>query len=184
MRDLRWPHGAYAAAFDSERPFTGALESLRDQGYERIETYSPYHVPAVDAVLGQQRSFLPALVFVAGLAGAIAGYWIQWFANAVSYPLNIGGRPAHATPAFLIPTFEATILSAGLMAFGGLYALLRLPRPWHPMFEVEGFERASIDHYWIAIDADDPRADATQTPASLEALAAVRVARVPPSEGP
>jgi hypothetical protein len=122
---------------------------------------------------------LPWVVFAAGVAGALAGYDIQWFANAVSYPLNIGGRPAHATPAFMIPTFEATVLSASLAAFIGLLWSLRLPRPWHPMFEADDFESTSVDRFWIAIDATDDQADRTRTPMELESLDAIRVLRVP-----
>lgn len=178
MRDGRWPDGAYAAEFPSERHFAGALALLREQGYTRIETYTPYPVPRAEAALPSTPSVLPPIVFIAGLCGALVGYWIQWYANAVSYPLNVGGRPAHAVPAFVIPTFEATILAASLAAFVGLFAILRLPRPWHPIFEVDGFERATIDRFWIAIDATDPRADAELTPRALEALRPHRVVRV------
>ncbi len=154
---------------------------LREQGFSKIETYTPFAVPRIEAVLREPPSLLPPLVLIAGLAGGLTGYWIQWYTNAVSYPLNIGGRPAHAAPAFFISTFEATILVAALGAFFGLFALLRLPRPWHPMFEVDGFERASIDRFWIAIDASDTRVDPTFTPRALEALRPTRVVRVPGS---
>jgi hypothetical protein len=179
MRDTHWPRGAYAAEFADERHFAGALAMLRDDGYTKIEVYTPYPVERVDPALPEPPSLLPPLAFVAGIGGAAIGYWIQWFANAVSYPLNIGGRPAHAAPAFFIPTFEATVLSAAIVVFVGLFAVLRLPQPWHPMFEIDGFERASIDRFWIAIDASDLRASDDVTPRALEALHPLRVARVP-----
>jgi Alternative complex III, ActD subunit len=181
MRDAHWPNGAYAAEFDDEEPFAAAVSALHDHGYVKVEAYSPYPVPAVDATLATHRSVLPFIVFVGGVFGATLGYWIQWYTNVVSYPLNIGGRPAHATPAFFIPTFETTVLCAALAAFCGLFALLRLPRPWHPLFEVDDFERASIDHFWIAIDARDPSADSTLTPRALELLHARRVVHIPAS---
>lgn len=179
MRDAHWPDGAYAAEFSDERQFVGALATLRDAGYSRIETYTPYHVNRVETSLPEPPSSLPLLVFGAGVVGGAFGYWIQWFADAVSYPLNIGGRPAHAVPAFFIPTFEATVLSASLAAFIGLFATLRLPRPWHPVFEVDGFERATVDHFWIAIDAGDSRADPALTRRALESLEPVRVLSIP-----
>lgn len=179
MRDAHWPNGAYAAEFDEEEPFVAAVAALRADGYEKIEAYLPYPVPQVAATLSPSRSRLPLIVFLGGVIGGALGYWIQWYANAVSYPLNIGERPAHATPAFFIPTFEATVLCAALTAFFGLFALLRLPRPWHPMFEVDGFESASIDRFWIAIDARDTMADATSTPHLFELSHARRVVRIP-----
>jgi hypothetical protein len=179
MRDAHWPAGAYLAEFSDERRFLGALALLRDDGYSRIETYTPYPIDASYGALPERPSVLPPIVFLAGLAGGSVAYWIQWFANAVSYPLNIGGRPAHAVPAFFIPTFEGTVLAASITAFAALLIVLRLPRPWHPAFEADGFERASIDHYWIAIDASDHRADSQLTPSELERLGPTRVERVP-----
>jgi Protein of unknown function (DUF3341) len=182
MRDARWPEGAFAAEFADERHFAGALAALREQGYSKIETYTPYPVPRTEAALPEPPSLLPPVVLLAGFGGGLAGYWIQWYTNAVSYPLNIGGRPAHAAPAFFIPTFEGTILAASIAAFVGLFALLRLPQPWHPILEAEGIERASIDHFWIAIDATDGRGDAVLTRRALEELNPLRIARVPSSE--
>jgi hypothetical protein len=180
MRDAHWPSGAYAAEFDDEARFVGATHALERHGYVKVETYAPYPVSGVVASPPDEASRLPVAVFAAGVAGAIAGYGIQWFANAVSYRLNIGGRPAHATPAFMIPTFEATVLFAALAAFVGFFWILGFPRPWHPMFEADGFERATNDRFWIAIDATDDEADPRATPSTLEALDAIRVVRVPP----
>ena len=181
MRDSHWPDGAYAAEFADEKHFLGALAMLRDQGYTKLETYTPYPMSRVDAALRESPSVLPGLVFLAGVGGALFSYWVQWYTNAVSYPLDIGGRPAHAVPAFFIPTFEGTVLSAALVAFVGLFALLRLPKPWHPMFEIDDFVRASIDHFWIAIDATDPRGGNDLPQQSFEALHPLRVVRVPAS---
>lgn len=179
MRDSHWPRGAYVAEFTDERQFAGAVTMLHDAGYRRMEVYTPFPVPTVDALLPNPPSVLPLMVFVAGIGGAILSYWIQWYTNAVSYPLNIGGRPAHAAPAFFIPTFEGTVLCASVIAFVALFAILRLPRPWHPMFEVPGFERASVDHFWLAIDASDERANDDVTPRVLEHLKPLSVARIP-----
>jgi hypothetical protein len=121
---------------------------------------------------------LPVIVFVAGLLGGIASYAIQWYANAYAYPLNIGGRPAHAVPAFLIPTFEGTVLCAALAAFIGFFVIARLPRPWHPVFEIDGFERATIDRYWLAVDAADRRSAPDLTIRELGELSPLRIVRL------
>ena len=81
-------------------------------------------------------------------------------------------------PAFLIPTFESAVLCAAVAAFVGALVTLRLPRLWRPEFEIDGFERASIDRYWVAIALRDPRADPALTVRELEALGPLRVVRV------
>jgi hypothetical protein len=152
-----------------------AVRALRDRGYERLETYSPMPLPELEGAMRYPRSWLPSIVFAGGVAGALVSYFIQWYANAYSYPLNIGGRPAHATTAFMIPTFEGAVLAASLTAFFGLWFIVRLPTYWHAMFELPGFERASVDRYWVAIAGDDARAGGDMTPRELRELGAVRV---------
>lgn len=180
MRDDAWPRGAFLAEFADYETFAGAAAELRRKGYVRVESYTPYRVPEVQRILGHRRSVLPMLVFIGGAAGAVISYAIQYYVNVVSYPLDIGGRPTHAVPAFVIATFEGSVLAAALTAFFGLLLLLRFPRPWHPIFDVDGFERATIDRFWLAIDGRDHRAGPELTPRELHALAAERVVVVEP----
>lgn len=179
MRDAAWPRGAYAAEFASAEALSDAVRTLGAKGYTRVETYSP--VPLMHGVR-QPRSRLPAIVFLGGLLGGIASYAIQWYADAYAYPIDIGGRPAHAIPAFLIPTFEGTVLCAALTAFFGFFVITRLPRLWHPIFELDGFERATVDRYWLAIDAADHRSGADITIHELRELGPVRIVKLDPAD--
>jgi hypothetical protein len=175
VRDASWPEGAYAAEWASAAELSVAVRVLSEKGYSLIETYSP--VPIVHR-MHRSRSRLPVVVFIAGLLGGIASYAIQWYANAYAYPLNIGGRPSHAIPAFLIPTFEGTVLCASLAAFVGFFVIARLPQPWHPVFEIDGFERATADRYWLAIDASDRRSRPDVTVHELGELSPLRIVRL------
>lgn len=163
------------AEFRTADEMLTALTALRQRGYRELESYSPFPVPGADEQLGLRRPWIPQLVFAGGLFGGILGYAIQWYANVWHYPQNIGGRPLHAVPAFIPTTFESTVLGAALGAFVGLLLLLRLPRLWHPLFEIDGFERASIDRFWVAIASGDPEFDRVYTPRALEELHAIRV---------
>jgi hypothetical protein len=166
------------AEFDSAASLANAVSQLKEKGYRDLETYAPYPLPGVEQRLRLHRSPIPAMVFVGGLLGAVVGYLVQWYANVWHYSQDVGGRPAHAIPAFIPVTFEAAVLGAGLTAFFGLLIVLRLPRPWHPVFEVEGFERASIDRFWVGIDADDPRFGIGRSTRVLEELSPLRVVPV------
>ena len=168
---------ALLAEFATADAMLAALARLRGEGYVSLHTFAPFDLPEVDRRLRPRRSRLPWWVFGGGLVGAVVSYWIQWYANAWDYPLNVGGRPAHAVPAFILATFEGTVLLAALTAFFGLLVILRLPRLWHPVLEIEGFERATADHFWIGIGGLQSDIDAEHGRRALETLGALRVLR-------
>jgi ActD protein len=139
------------AEFTTPESLMAGVEALRRAGYDRLETFTPFDMPELDAPLGLARSKIGWLVAAGGLVGMVLAYGIQWWANVHDYPLNSGGRPVHAMPAFLLSTFEGTVLFAALAAFFGLLLWLRLPKLWAPIDEIDGFERASLDTFWIAV---------------------------------
>jgi hypothetical protein len=172
MHDLQWSAGAWLAEFDSATQLERAVRTLHRKGYTKLETWSP--VPLAGVHL-HGRSRIPVVVFAAGLLGAVVSYLIQWYANAHAYVQDIGGRPAHAVAAFLIPTFEGAVLSAALAAFVSFFVAARLPKPWHPLFEIPDFDRASVDRYWLAVSARDHRSARELTVRELRELAPLRV---------
>lgn len=167
---------AILAEFGSPERLLEAAARLRAAGYERIELYSPYPLEGAEALLGLPRPRLPWFVLACGLAGAAAALWIQWFANAWDYPLNVGGRPLLSLPAWVPVTFEIGVLSAALGAFVGLLARAGLPRLWHPVFTAPGFEDASVDGFWLAVGVGDARYEPARTRRELEALGPRRIA--------
>lgn len=167
------------AEFASAEGLLEALAVLRRNGYRRLESYTPYPVAGADEGLGLGRSRLPWFIFGGGVLGAILGYGIQWYANVWDYPQNIGARPVHSVAAFIPATFEATVLGAALVAFLGLFVALRLPELWHPVFEIDGFERASVDRFWVAVDARDRHFDRGSVTGQLEGLHPLRVVSLP-----
>jgi hypothetical protein len=136
--------------------------------------FSPHDLPDVAEALGRSRTKLPLIMLVAGLAGAAFAYWFQWF-TAVDYPLNAGGRPVHAGPAFILITFETGVLCAACAGFIAFFALLRLPQLWTPVAEIGGFEHATVDRFWVAVSADDARFDVRQLETLLAAHAPRRI---------
>lgn len=166
------------AEFGTADQMLEALSALRARGYRELETYSPYPVPGAEQRLEFARPNLPKFVFGGGLLGGLVGYAVQWYANVWDYPQNVGGRPLHAVPSFIPASFEATVLGGALVAFFGLLVALRLPQPWHPVFEIEGFERASIDRFWVGVDARDPHFEPQGCMSALQELEPLRVVRI------
>jgi ActD protein len=92
----------------------------------------------------------------------------------------VGDRPLNSWPQFIPVTFETTVLGAALTAFIGMWALNRLPQPYHPVFNVEAFARASTDRFFLVIETADPRFERHATWKFLEGLHPVGVSEVAP----
>src|SRR5204862_4602622 len=122
---------------------------------------------------------LPLIVLIGGIIGGITGYVLQYYVAVLHYPLNIGGRPLHSWPSFIVVTFEMTILFAGIAAVLGMLALNGLPMPYHPVFNVPRFAFASKDRFFLIIFSSDPKYEPAETRRFLEALNPRSIAEVP-----
>jgi hypothetical protein len=158
------------AEFESPADLLSAAERAYEEGYRRMDAYTPFPVHGLAEALGFHRTRLPLLVFLGGIAGCVGGYGLQYWISAIDYPLNIGGRPLNSWPAFIPVTFELTILLAALAAVLGMLALNRLPMPYHPVFNVPAFELASRNRFFLCIESIDPRFDRGETKQFLESL--------------
>jgi ActD protein len=166
------------AEFSGDKEILAAAKSAYENGYRQMDAFTPFPVDGLAENLGRKKSLVPLIVLVAGIGGGLGGYFMQWYANVVSYPVNIGGRPFNSWPMFIPITFELTILSAALASFIGMFALNKLPEPYHPVFNVPGFERASTDRFFLCIEADDPKFDLTATRKFLETLRPELISKV------
>jgi hypothetical protein len=147
------------AEFRTPEELIAAARQAREAGFRRLDAYTPFPIEEVAEATGHHHSRLPLIVLIGGIVGALSGYGLQYWASVIEYPLNIGGRPLHSWPAFIVPTFEMTILFAALSAVFGMFFLNGLPQPYHPVFNVPRFALASRDRYFLVIEAADPLFD-------------------------
>ena len=172
-------HGLMAE-FETPGALVSAAERARLAGYRHMDAYSPIPIEELNEALGLRRTRLPMLVLLGGIVGGMSGYALEYWSQAIAYPLNIGGRPFHSWPHFIPVTFETTVLGAALTCFVGMWALNRLPMPYHPVFNVPAFARASTDRFFLCIEAGDQRFDPVATRRFLEGLHPVGVSEVAP----
>lgn len=170
------------AEFENPEGIVKAAHRAREEGYHDMDAYTPFPIEEVIESISPHSSGVPFFVLVGGLLGAAGGFALQMIAMTIDYPLNVGGRPADITgwPSFIPITFESGILLAAFAAVISLIALNGLPMPYHPVFNVPGFERASQDRFFLCIEARDPKFDRGRTRAFLEALGPQRVTEVEP----
>lgn len=178
MNEPDWNFGLLAEFTEAEQ-LVHATTRARAEGYAQMEAYSPFPVEGLADALGFTRTWMPLVVLLGGILGASGGYYLQYWVSAVDYPLNIGGRPLHSWPAFIPVTFECTVLVASLAGVLGMLALNGLPRPHHPLFNVEQFQHASVDRFFLCIRSTDPKFHESTTRAFLESLEGAQVYDVP-----
>ena len=151
----RLPIYGLMAEFDSPEALLEAGRRAFAEGFRRMDAYSPFPVDGLAEAIGFHRTRVPLIVLIGGLLGCIGGFYLQYWVAVIDYPINIGGRPLNSWPSFIPVTFELTILLAALAAFFGVLALNRLPMPYHPVFNVERFELASRNRFFLCIEAAD-----------------------------
>lgn len=166
------------AEFDAPDALLNAVRQARAAGYRRMDAYTPFPVEHLAEELGFHQTRLPLLVLIGGILGCVGGYFMQYYAAVIDYPLNIGGRPLNSWPAFIPITFECTILAAALMAVLGMLALNGLPMPHHPLFNQPRFALASRNRFFLCIEAADGRFDREATERFLSGLHATNLSEV------
>ncbi len=172
-------HGLMAE-FDSPSALVDAANRARLAGYKEMDAYTPIPIEELNEALGLRRTRLPRLVLIGGILGGMGGFGLEAWTQMSAYPMNIGGRPYLSWPQFIPVTFETTVLGAALTCFVAMWALNRLPMPYHPVFNVTAFERASTDRFFLCIEAADSLFDPERTRKFLEGLHPVGVSEVAP----
>jgi hypothetical protein len=167
------------AEFGSADQLLDAVQRTRAAGYRQIEAYAPFPVEGLVEALGPHRDRIPLLTLIGGLLGGVGGYFMQWYSAVISLPINVGGRPLHSWPSFIPVTFELAVLGAALFAVFGMLALNGLPQLYHPLFNVQAFELASRNRFYLCVRCSDKKYDAAKVQQHLESLDPLLVQEVP-----
>ena len=170
-------HGL-VAEFATPDGLVKACRKAHAAGYRRMDAYTPYPLEGVAEAIGFDKTQVPLLTLMGGVLGGLSGFLLQCWVHAQAYPLNVGGRPMISWPSFIIVTFEMTVLFAGITAVVGMLALNGLPQPYHSIFNHPRFTAASRNHFFLCIEAVDPKFELAETKRFLEATDAVDVAEV------
>ena len=163
------------AEFDTPGEVLHAAEKLRDGGYTQFDSHSPFPIHGMDAAMGLPDSKLGLIVFPIGLTGTTLAFLMMWWMNGVDYPLVIGGKPPYSLPSQVPIMFEVTILLSAFATVFGMFALNRLPRHHHPIFNSERFKGFSDDKFFISVEVTDPKFDVDRTKKLLESAHAKHV---------
>jgi hypothetical protein len=156
------------AEFAGPEAILKGMVAVRQAGFTRVDSHTPFPVHGMDAAMGLPPTKLPWLVFAGGLAGVSSAFLMQWWMNAVDYGYRVGGKPAFSYQSYVPVCFELTVLLAAFCAVLGLLALCGLPRPYHPLFTHPRFLRHSDDAFIISIESIDPQWDEARARRALQ----------------
>src|ERR1700761_5263179 len=143
------------AEFPTPELAAQAAWAARREGFSRLDAYGPFSSPELSEAIGFQERKMAPCVLAGGIAGGLGGYALQYYVSVIDYPHNIGGRPLNSWPSFIPATFENTVLGAAIVGVISLLVLNRLPRLSHPAFSASHFERATSDHFFLCLRAQD-----------------------------
>ena len=98
--------------FDDEAVLFPAVKKVRKAGYKLHDIYTPFPMHGLDRAMGLRDTSLHTAGFIYAITGTITALsCISWIFTS-DWPLNIGGKPHFALPAWIPITFEFTVLCA------------------------------------------------------------------------
>ena len=168
------------AEFDDPTSLIAAAKRTREAGYRVYDAFSPYPIHELFDAMHCEDRRVPLFVLLGGIAGGLTGFGLQAWVSAIAYPLNVAGKPYISWPMFIPVTFELTILFASITAVLSWIVLSGLPLPYHPVFNVERFTRASQDKFFLLIESTDPKFDRSGTLDLLKGLKPSEINEVEP----
>jgi hypothetical protein len=180
--EIEWsevPLWGLMAEFVTAATLLSATRRAYEAGYRVMDAYSPFPVEGLAEALGSKSTIIPYITLTGGILGALSGYGLQFWVHVLALPINVGGRPLNSWPMFIPVTFEMAVLGAGLFTLVGLLVLNGLPQPYHPVFNVAAFGRATRDRFFLCIEARDPHFNLEDTRRFLASLGPLQVADVP-----
>ncbi|PZR73783.1 MAG: DUF3341 domain-containing protein [Chthoniobacterales bacterium] len=166
------------AEFGTPEQLLAVARAAYSAGYRRMDAYSPFAVEGLAEAIGFHKTRVPLVTLIGGILGGLTAYGMQWYSAVVDYPVNVGGRPLHSWPAFVPITFELTVLFAAFAAVLGMLAMNRLPKPYHPVFNVPEFKLASQTRFFLCIQSDDHVFNAKEVREFFLSLAPISILEV------
>jgi hypothetical protein len=163
------------AEFDSPAAILHAAEKVRDAGYRRWDTFTPFPIHGMEKVMKLGNSLVGWVSLAMGLGAFLSVVGLIWYANAFDYPLMVGAKPMFSPPMTFVPSYIMMILGAAVGSLVGMLALNQLPRLHHPLLDSSRFELATRDKFYLVIGATDPKFSVTETRRLLESIGGVQI---------
>lgn len=135
--------------FEEEGALFNAVKRVRKSGYRLHDVYTPFPIHGLDREMGLRDTSIHTAGFIYGITGTTIALSFMTWVFTKDWPLNIGGKPHFALPAWIPIMFETTVLFSAVgmvLTFCYLCQLAPFVRKHH--FHL----RATDDKFVMVID--------------------------------
>jgi hypothetical protein len=155
--------------FDEENALFNAVKNVRKKGYKIHDVYTPFPIHGLDRVMGLRDTSLHTAGFIYAITGtATALSFISWVFTR-DWPLNIGGKPHFALPAWVPIMFELTVLFAAVGMVLTFCYLCQLA----PFVKKHHFHLRATDDLFVMVLESTPTTNETEALSYLQSIGAV-----------
>lgn len=170
---------AVTALFNSPNDIIAAAGKTAEKGYTKFDVHTPYPVHGMDGAMKLKPSNLGFVTLGFGLSGTGLALLLAYWTMNVDYPMNIGGKPLFAFPAYVPVIFEVTVLLATLATVIGMLTFY-FNYPWnsHPVHDTAFMQAVSKDKYGVIIESEDPLFDEESVVAFLQGIGGVNIEKI------
>jgi len=144
------------ATFDHEDDLLNATFAVRQKGWRIVDAFTPYAVHGLDRAMGLKQSRLTYVCFVFGMLGAVGMLSFEHWVAAVTWPIDVGGKPWNSLPSDVPVAFEAAVLLAGVSSVLALFGVSRLFPGKQPHIVSP---RTTDDQFVLVIEESDAKFD-------------------------
>lgn len=136
--------------FYDEQVLFPAVKAVRKAGYKIHDVYTPMPIHGLDTAMGLRDTSLHTAGFIYGITGTTTALGFISWVFTTDWPMNIGGKPFFALPAWIPITFELTVLFASVGMVLTFCYLCQLA----PFVKKDHFSlRATDDTFVMALEA-------------------------------
>jgi hypothetical protein len=100
--------------FYDEEVLFPAVKKVRRAGYKIHDVFTPFPIHGLDQAMGLRDTSLHTAGFIYGITGTSTAVGFITWALTLDWPINFGGKPFFALPAWIPVTFELTVLFAAV----------------------------------------------------------------------
>lgn len=146
---------AVVGEFATAEALLAALAKARQQHRPVLDAFSPYPLTEAAQELAPDWAQVRWWAAAGALGMALVALAVQYLSNTRFLPINTGGRPLNSWPVYVMTTFEVCVLAGTVVGCAVFLFKARLPQLVHPAFEIPGFDRASQDRFFLALQAPE-----------------------------